>query len=160
MRHWKAILTLAAAAGLAVPAEASNDVFIPVAYTEHVVVVLKVPPGRPQRHSIGRVTELSYYQEPSFEFEGVPIQLTETEFEIDCRNFQKRRLHAAAYRDIDEYVGEESYSEDWAPIAAGTHFADMHRIVCDGLGPIDKVYSNLTAAVGAHRKLVRDALGG
>ena len=49
MRYWKALLPVAAAVGLTAPANASDDVYIPVAYTEHVVVVLKVQPLRPNR---------------------------------------------------------------------------------------------------------------
>ena len=161
MRFWQAILPVAAAVAVVPATGAEPDIYVPVAYTENVVVVIQMNgdlPTLPPRSA--RASQIAYYATPSFDYQGVPVRRTETEFEIDCQSRQIRRLNAAAFRDNGDKLGDESYSEAWAAPAPGTHMADMRRLACEGVGPGDNIYTNLAAAVGAHGKLVRDAVGG
>ena len=162
MRYWQAILPVVAAVAISPATGAEPDIFVPVAYTENVVVVIQMNGDLPttQLRTRGRASQIAYYATPDFDYEGVPVRRTETEFDIDCDERQIRKLRSAAFEDDGDKVGEETYGDAWAPVAPGTHMADMHRLVCDGVGPGDKIYTNLFAAVGAHGKLVRDTLGG
>ena len=158
MRYWQAIIPTVAAVGLAAPAVAAGEIYVPVAYTDMVLVVIEMKGNAPpQVRRTVRATQVAYYATPSFDFDGVPVRYTETEFEIDCRNGQGRKLHSAAYRDGGDLLGEEIHSEPWAAMPAGTHLGDMRRMSCDGLADHDRVYTNLAAAVGAHGRLVRSA---
>lgn len=158
MRYWQAILPTMAAAGLSAPALAAGEIYVPVAYTDEVVVVIQMKGAiPPQARRTARASQVAYYATPNFNYEGVPVRYTETEFEIDCESGQGRRLHAAAFRDAGEQLGEDSYTDPWGPMPDGTHLGDMRRMACDGLAEYDKVYTNLASAVGAHRKMVRDA---
>jgi hypothetical protein len=160
MRYWQALLPVAAAVAISPAAGAEPDIFIPVAYTESVVVVIQMNGDLPttQLRKRGRASQVAYYATPSFNYEGVPVQRTETEYDVDCESRQIRRLRASAFREDGDRLGDESYSEAWTPVTPGTHTADIRRLVCEGVGPGDKIYTNLFAAVGAHGKLVRDTL--
>ena len=104
-----------------------------------------------------RVSQFAYYPAPSFNFEGVPIRLTETEFEIDCERGASRRLQASAYRDIGDRIGGETYSEPWAPIEPGDQMATMRRLACKGLGREDAFYTNIRAAITGLSGLLGEA---
>ena len=162
MRYWQAILPVVAAVALSPAIGAEPDIYIPVAYTDKVVVVIQMngdlPTTRPR--TMARAVQVAYYAMPSFEYEGVPVRFTETEFEIDCKNLVSRRLHASAYGDDGDRVGREQYSDAWTPVTAANFMGDMRRLACEGVGPVDHIYTNLHAAVGAHEKLVSDTLGG
>jgi hypothetical protein len=157
MRRWSAIVVTLAAAGLAVPAAAQSKVYVPIAYTDEVFVLIQMPAEPPQVRGTARASQFAYYAAPSFDFEGVPVRLTETEFEIDCTNGTSRRLHASAYREIDDRVGNETYSEEWAPISAEGALGHMRRLACEGIRPEDAFYTNLNAAVRAYGKMRSDA---
>jgi hypothetical protein len=146
-----------AAAGISAPATADSNVFVAVGYTDQVVVLVEMTTSLQQPRRKTRATQFAYYASPDFSFEGVPIRLTETEFEIDCENSQSRRLRSAAYREIGDRVGNETYSEPWAPMTRGDAMDITRRLVCEGLGPDDVAYDNLNTAVGGLAGLLRNA---
>ena len=162
MRYWQAILPVVATVALSPAIGAEPDIYIPVAYTEKVVVVIQMngdlPTTRPR--NFYRAAQVAYYASPSFEIEGVPVRRTETVFEIDCKARTSRRLHASAFDDDGDRVSREEYSDAWAAITPANYMGDMHRLACEGVGPVDHIYTNLHAAVGAHAKLVEEELGG
>ena len=158
MRLWQAILTISAAAGLTAPAAAQSDVYVPIARTDNVIVLIQMAGEVPRGRKTTHVSQFAYYFAPGFSFEGVPIRLTETEFEIDCENGTSRRVRASAYRDIGDRVGSESYGDPWGPIPAG--MGDMLRLACEGIGRDDPIYGTLSSAVGAYGRLMGDASAG
>ena len=159
MRYWQAILPVAAAAAVTPAFGADPSVYVLVGYTDNMAVVVEVEGGVPLRaaRTMARASQITHYAMPSFDFEGVPVRRTETQFEIDCRNRQSRRLSAAAYRDGGARLGGESYSEEWASFDPDSPMAKISRLACNGLGPDDAVYTNLASAIGAHGKLVADS---
>jgi hypothetical protein len=161
MRYWQAILPAVAAAALSPATGVEPDIYVPVAYTDNVVVVIQMngdlPTTRPR--TMARAWQVAYYATPSFDLEGVPVQFTQTEFEIDCKNRMSRRLSATAFRDNGDRLGRENYSDSWTPITAANYMGDMRRLACEGVGPVDHIYTNLHAAVGAHQRLVENTLG-
>ena len=113
-----------------------------------------------ERRNLRRATQFTYYAMPSFDFAGVPVRMTETEFEIDCAARTTRRLTAKAYREIGDQVGNETYSEAWSDIPAGDHMATMHRLACVGVGNNDITFSNLRSAVTGSLPLLQTAAAG
>jgi hypothetical protein len=155
MRYAVPVLLALAAAGASAPAAADNStVYVRIGYTDDLMVLVKVADGLPQSRRTARASQFAYYPNPSFRVEGQPIRLTETEFDIDCANGASRRVHAAAYREIGERVSEESYSEDWSPIAADSAMDATRRLACQGLGPGDAVYTTLNGAIVTYGKLL------
>ena len=158
MRQWLAILAVTAAAGISVPAAAQSSIYVPIGHTDAVIVLVQASGKIPRVHGTTRASQFAYYSTPSFDFDGVPIRLTETEYEIDCENGASRRINASAYRDIGDRVGSESYSEPWGPIPDG--MGDMRRLACEGIGPRDSIYSNLHSAVQGYGRLLREEAAG
>jgi hypothetical protein len=158
VRYWQAILPVLAAAGISAPAAARPGVYVAIAHTDEVIVLIRATGDIPRVHKTTRASQFAYYTAPGFSFEGVPIRLTETEFEIDCENGASRRIRASAYRDIGDRVGGETYSETWAPIPAT--MAAMRRLDCEGIGPGDSFYDNLHSAVQGYGRLLRDESAG
>ena len=163
MRILHSVLPILAVLAPSVAAADDTDVYVPIAYSDETIVLIKVQEDPNRANSAlrasrtVRVSQYVYYAEPSFTFENVPVRLTQTEFAIDCARATSRRVESSAYRDLGDRLGRETYSDEWTPIVAGEPMAEMRRLACDGLGTRDAFYTNLRSAIDGLEGLYRAA---
>ncbi len=75
MRYWQAILPVLAAAGISAPAAAGSDVYVPIAHSPQVFVLLQIPGEMPQARPVRHASQFADGLEPST-FTGVLLYPT------------------------------------------------------------------------------------